>query len=83
MFVSCSEISISGIGKYVKHVGIIRAFCLPGGDLLSFSRPGGTEKIAGLWFARGISTQADTIQILGKTQTEVFQFLDFWSITYK
>ena len=37
-------------------VGIIRAFCLPeggGGGLLIFSMPGGIEKIAGLWFARG------------------------------
>ena len=31
------------------------------GNLLSFSVPGGTEKISGLWFARGISTQTNTI----------------------
>ena len=30
------------------------------GDLLYFSVPGRTEKIAG-WFARGISTQGDTM----------------------
>ena len=29
--------------------------------LLGFSVPGGKEEIAGLWFARGISTQADTM----------------------
>ena len=44
MLVSCSEISISVIVKYVQHIGIIRAFCLPEGELLSFSVPGGTEK---------------------------------------
>ena len=43
MLVSCSEINISVIVKYVQHIGIIRAFCLPEGDL-SFSVPGGTEK---------------------------------------
>ena len=30
-------------------------------NLLGFSVPGGIEEIAGLWFARGISTQADTM----------------------
>ena len=63
MLAGCSEISISVIVKHVQHIGIIRAFCLPGGggDLLSFSLHGGTKKIAGLWFAGGgISTQADT-----------------------
>ena len=52
MFLGCPEISISFI-KHVQHVWIIRTFCLPGGDLLSFSVPEGTEKIGGLWFARG------------------------------
>ena len=38
----------------------------PFGDLLSFPMPVGTEKIAGLWFAKGeggggIRTQADTM----------------------
>ena len=52
MLVSCSEINISVIVKYVQHIGIIRAFCLPEGDLLSFSAPGGTEKSPdGLRFA--------------------------------
>ena len=52
MFVGCSEIIISVIVKRVQDVGIIRGFCLPGGDLLSFSVAGGTEKIAGSRFPR-------------------------------
>ena len=59
MFVGCSYISF--ILNMCKVLQIIRAFCLPWGDLLSFSRPGGTEKIAGLQFARGVTTQADTM----------------------
>ena len=48
------EISISETVNYVEHIGIIRAFHLPRGTLLSFSQClGGTEKIAELWFARG------------------------------
>ena len=31
VFVGCSEISISVIVKQLQPVGIIRAFCLPGG----------------------------------------------------
>ena len=53
MFPSCSEITTSVIVKHVEHVGIIRAFCLHAMDVLSFSVPGGTEKIVGLWFAKG------------------------------
>ena len=34
MFVGCSVINISFIAKQVQHVGIIRAFRLPRGDLL-------------------------------------------------
>ena len=34
MCAGCSEISFIVIVKYVQHVGIIRAFCLPGGNLL-------------------------------------------------
>ena len=57
MFVGCFEISVNVIAdKSVQSIGIIRAFYLPGGDLLRFLVPGGTEEIAGLWFARGIST---------------------------
>ena len=32
-------------------------------DLLSFSVPGGTGKITGLWFARGIINEADTMYL--------------------
>ena len=54
MFVSYSEIKVSVIVKHMQHISIIRAFFLPGWrDLLSFSVPGGAEKIAGLWFAWG------------------------------
>ena len=58
MFVSCSETSIYIyiIVKRLQHVGIIWACSLPGVDLLSFSVPGRTEKIAGLWFARGVQS---------------------------
>ena len=56
MFVGCSGVSKSVIVKHVQNIEIIRAFCLSGGDLLSFSPPGenfaGTEKIAGLWFPK-------------------------------
>ena len=44
MFVSCSEISVSVIFKYVGHIGTIRAFYLPGGTFQCCE----TEKIAGL-----------------------------------
>ena len=52
MSAGCSEISISVIVEHVKHVGIIRAFCLLGG-LIKFSSACGRQKVAGLWFARG------------------------------
>ena len=61
MFLGCSEISINVIAKHVQHVGIILAYSLPWADLLSFSAPEGTEKIAGLWFAMNISTRDDTM----------------------
>ena len=61
MFVGCSEISINIIAKHVQHVGIIWVCSLPGMDLLSFPVHGGTEKIAGLWFARELSAQVGTI----------------------
>ena len=40
--------------KHVKHIEIIRAFVYLGRDLLSFSVPGETEKIAGLHFPLGV-----------------------------
>ena len=62
VFVGCFEISISVFVKHVQNTRIIRAFCLPEGDLLRFLVPGSTEEIAGLWFARGgVITQADTM----------------------
>ena len=52
VFVGCSEISISVIVKHVHNIRIIRAFVWLGG-LVKFSSAWATEKIAGLWFARG------------------------------
>ena len=40
MFVGCSEISISDIVKHVQHIGIIRAFCVPGKLVQFFSASG-------------------------------------------
>ena len=60
MFVGCFEININVTVKHVQHVEVILTCSLPWVDLLSFSVPEGTEKIAGLWFARNISTQANT-----------------------
>ena len=61
MFVGCSEISVSVIVKHVQHIGIVRAFFLPGENLISFSVPEGTEKIAGLWLAKGESVPILTL----------------------
>ena len=47
MFADCSEISINVIVKHLQHVGIIWTCSLPGMGLLSFSVPGGTEKLRG------------------------------------
>ena len=53
MFVGCFEINVNVTVKHVQHVEVILTCSLPWADLLSFSVPEGTEKIAGLWFARG------------------------------
>ena len=53
MFLGCCEVSISVIAKHMQNIGIIRAFCLPEGGLVKFLSAWVTEKIAGLWFARG------------------------------
>ena len=53
MFVGCFEISKSVIVKHVQSIGLSGLFVCLGGDLLRFALPGGTEEIAGLWFARG------------------------------
>ena len=59
MFVDCSAIIISIIVKDEPYIGIIEAFCLPEGTYYSFRT--WRKKIAGLWFAKGISTQADNM----------------------
>ena len=61
MFVGCSVVNVNVVDKHVQHVRIIGVCSLPWVDLLSFSVPEGTEKISGLWFARNISTQANTM----------------------
>ena len=61
MFVGCSEISIKVIVEHVQHVGIIWACSQPWADLSRFLVPEWTEKIAVLWFARDISTLANTM----------------------
>ena len=43
--------SISVAVKYVQSIGIIMAFCMPGGLVKILSAWGGTDEIAGLWFA--------------------------------
>ena len=48
----CNTLELSGL-----------LLCL-GGDLLSFSMPGETEKIAGLWFARGGSVPMLTLWLI-------------------
>ena len=53
LFKGCFEISISVIVKHVQSIGIIRAFCLPGGQ----------KKLLGCGLLGGISTQADTIKL--------------------
>ena len=47
-----------------------------GGGLLSFSMPGGIEKIAGLWFARGGSAPRLTLWSEGLSKTERFAMQD-------
>ena len=47
----CFEIDISVIVKHVQSIGIIRAFCLPGGQ----------KKLLGCGLLGGISTQVDTM----------------------
>ena len=47
--------------KHVQYIGIIRAFCLPSGHLLSFSVPWGIEKNAGCGLLGATSIQTDTV----------------------
>ena len=71
MFVGSSEIRLNVIVKHVQHIG--NFVCL--GDLISFSVLGKTEKVAGLWFASGISTRADTMSNKPLLFSVVTQFL--------
>ena len=43
--------------------------CLEGP--IKFFSAWGTEKVAGLWFGRGISTKADTMELLDKLQKQI------------
>ena len=52
------NILVHDVINLLYYVRIIGAFCLPGG---TYSVLVGTEKVAGLWFARQMSTQADTM----------------------
>ena len=48
--------------KHEQHIEIIKAFIYLGGLANFFGTwGGGTEKIDGLWFARGVSNQTDTM----------------------
>ena len=47
----CDTLKLSGLFVYLK-------------GLNNFSVPGGTEKVAGLWFARGRSVPRLTVYIL-------------------
>ena len=60
MFVGWSEITISFIVEYAQYIGIIRSFYIPR-RTIKFFIAWGTQEIAGLLFARGISTQGHTI----------------------
>lgn len=71
MFVGSSEIRLSVIVKHVQHIG--NFVCL--GDFISFSVLGKTEKVAGLWFASGISTRVDTMSNKPLLFSIVIQFL--------
>ena len=62
MFLGCAEISISVIVKCAIRWNYQSFLSAWGACLLSFSAlEGGGEKIAELWFARGISTKAVTM----------------------
>ena len=41
------------------------------GDLLSFSVPGGQKKLLSCDLVRGISTEADTMELLDKLQKQI------------
>lgn len=68
MSLGCSKINIPVTVKHVEHTGIIKASRLPG-ETCKFFSAWGTEKLAGLWSARGISSQADTKNLIPKKRT--------------
>ena len=47
MFVNCSGIIISIIVKHEQYNGILKAFCLAGGNMLFFLGPEGQKKLLG------------------------------------
>ena len=68
MIVGASEINVSVIVKHIQHIGVVRAFRLPG---INFSMPGwrkggwgGQKKLLGCVLLGGISAQADTVFIV-------------------
>ena len=69
MFVGCLEISIYITVTQVQHVRVILNCSLPWVDLLSFLVTEGTGKIAWLWFATNINTQANTVFCFKKNLT--------------
>ena len=60
MFADCSGIIIS-INVNISNIPELSRLFVYLGVLVKFFRTWGAEKIAGLWFSRGISTQADTM----------------------
>lgn len=84
MFIGCSKISVNVIVNHVQHAGTIWTSSMPGVYLLSFSVPGQTKKMPGLWFARGIITQADTMPnliILSSLKSQYF-LSERWQLTF-
>ena len=60
MFLYCSKIRKNVTVKHVQHIEMIIWILSAWGGLTFFS---GTEEVAGLWFARGVSTKADTMTL--------------------
>ena len=59
MFVDCSRTKIILLSNMINILELSR-LCVYLGGLAIFFRILGIEKMAELWFARGISAQADT-----------------------
>ena len=73
MCIGCFEISINVI---VKNVQGIRIFACLGG-LVKISSAWGYRRIAELWFDRGISSQADTVQSVKHFNIKDFTIINF------